>query len=637
MTARKRTQRAKESAAEQRAVIYLRVSTKEQAEMGGEAEGFSIPAQRDACRRKAESLGAVVAEEFVDRGESARTANRPELLRMLGYLREQSVQYVIVHKVDRLARSRADDVVINLEIQKSGARLVSCSENIDETPSGLLLHGIMSSIAEFYSRNLATEVAKGMTQKAQSGGTTHRAPVGYVNVEKLVEGRRVRTVELDQERAPLVRWAFEAYATGEWTLTQLQAELTARGFSARPTRRWPERPYARAGLAVMLANPYYTGVVTYAGVSYPGKHEPLISVELFERVQDALASHNHAGERQYRHNHYLKGSIYCGRCGKRLAVTNSRNHAGVIYDYFYCLGRQRDRWSCDQTVMRIKTVERLIEDHYVTVTLAPEQLEAVRSALKHALADKKRRAEVDERAAARRIQRLDAERHKLLQLHYADAMPVDLFKEEQQRIARELENARRQLQAVSLEFDTIEDNLNRALELARDCHAAYKAATPKVRRLFNQAFFEKIYIDDDGQVTHDLAEPFRTLLDPRLPSELSEEKGRRTSSRKPRSDRWWLPEDDKRTPRSDVLGSNVSVLVPPEGFEPSTSRSGGARSNPLSYEGTDGHSSTAGARSPPGPPSAVRRSRSARPPTPVPGKPQPAARRGRSPRRRRGC
>ena len=90
MTARKRTQRAKESAAEQRAVIYLRVSTKEQAEMGGEAEGFSIPAQRDACRRKAESLGAVVAEEFVDRGESARTANRPELLRMLGYLREKT-------------------------------------------------------------------------------------------------------------------------------------------------------------------------------------------------------------------------------------------------------------------------------------------------------------------------------------------------------------------------------------------------------------------------------------------------------------------------------------------------------------------------------------------------------------------
>ena len=71
--------------------------------MGGEVEGFSIPAQRVACLRKAESLGAVVEEEFVDRGESAKTANRPELMNMLHYLRKHAVQYVIVHKVDRLA------------------------------------------------------------------------------------------------------------------------------------------------------------------------------------------------------------------------------------------------------------------------------------------------------------------------------------------------------------------------------------------------------------------------------------------------------------------------------------------------------------------------------------------------------
>src|SRR5450759_2019473 len=109
-----------------RAVIYLRVSTREQAEMGGEAEGFSIPAQRAACLRKAESLGAVVVEEFVDRGESAKTANRPELAQMIRYLHENPVQHVIVHKVDRLARNRADDVVITMEIEKSGAAIVSC-------------------------------------------------------------------------------------------------------------------------------------------------------------------------------------------------------------------------------------------------------------------------------------------------------------------------------------------------------------------------------------------------------------------------------------------------------------------------------------------------------------------------------
>lgn len=100
--------------------------------------------------------------------------------------------------------------VINLAIQKSGARLVSVTENIDETPSGMLLHGIMSSIAELYSRNLGAEVLKGSTQKAQSGGTPGRAPVGYRNVIRLEHGSGLQTVELDSDRAPMMRWAFVA-------------------------------------------------------------------------------------------------------------------------------------------------------------------------------------------------------------------------------------------------------------------------------------------------------------------------------------------------------------------------------------------------------------------------------------------
>jgi DNA invertase Pin-like site-specific DNA recombinase len=140
----------------------------EQAARGGEAEGFSIQAQREACRRKAEQLTAHVVAEFIDAGESARSADRPELQRMLTYLAEHPVRWVIVHKVDRLARNRADDVAINLAIRQAGATLVSVTENIDETPSGVLLHGIMSSIAEFYSRNLANEVVKGTQQKVRA-------------------------------------------------------------------------------------------------------------------------------------------------------------------------------------------------------------------------------------------------------------------------------------------------------------------------------------------------------------------------------------------------------------------------------------------------------------------------------------
>lgn len=136
-------------------------------------------------------------------------------MRMIEYVKTHHVTYCIVHKVDRLARNRADDVAIHLALKNAGVILVSATEYIDETPSGMLLNGIMSTIAEFYSRNLANEVAKGMTQKAATGGTVGRAPISYLNVYKRNElGRDVSTVILDPDSAALVRWAYEAYATG---------------------------------------------------------------------------------------------------------------------------------------------------------------------------------------------------------------------------------------------------------------------------------------------------------------------------------------------------------------------------------------------------------------------------------------
>ena len=107
------------------AVAYIRVSTKDQAERGGQTEGFSIPAQREAIRRKAESMTALIVAEFTDAGESAKSADRPELQRMLSYLTANRVSYVLVHKVDRLARNRADDIEITMAIRSAGAPLVS--------------------------------------------------------------------------------------------------------------------------------------------------------------------------------------------------------------------------------------------------------------------------------------------------------------------------------------------------------------------------------------------------------------------------------------------------------------------------------------------------------------------------------
>lgn len=493
-------------------VSYLRVSTKEQAAKGGQNEGFSIPAQREANRRKAASMGAVIIEEFVDAGESARSADRPDLQRMLQYLATHPVDFVFVHKVDRLARNRLDDVEITLAIRRSGAMLVSASENIDETPSGMLLHGIMSSIAEYHSLNLATEVLKGMGEKAKLGGTPGRSPLGYRNIGRFTpEGREDRTVEIDPDRGPLIAWAFKAYATGDWTLRTLTDELELRGLTTRRTPKQPARAIPPNVLHQILTNPYYKGEVVYRGVRHPGRHEPLVDEPTWQQVQDVLAI-NLVGEKQREHRHYLKSSIFCGVCGSRLIITNAKNRYGVVYPYYVCIGRQMKRTPCRFKAILIAKVEKLIEDHWATVQLDPALRTDIEAALKAELADRTKEAQQAQHQLERKRANLLAQRQKLLDAIYAGAVPLDMIATEQDRISTQLTTIEQRLSATKTEIHSIEANLTRALDLAQDCHYAYLTASPHVRRLFNQAFFTHLYIDEEG-IHAELAEPFDVLLE----------------------------------------------------------------------------------------------------------------------------
>ena len=155
----------------------------------------------------------------------------------------------------------------------------------------MLLHGIMSSIAEFYSQNLATEVKKGMGEKIKGGGTVGRAPIGYQNVRYVEEkGREERTVIIDPERAPLIKLAFEEYATGNWTVADLADHLAACGLNTRATPKIPSQPVNLKTLHKVLVNPYYKGIVKYKGVEYQGSHEALVDTEMWNKVQSILAS-----------------------------------------------------------------------------------------------------------------------------------------------------------------------------------------------------------------------------------------------------------------------------------------------------------------------------------------------------------
>ena len=147
----------------------------------------------------------------------------------------------------------------------------------------------------------------------------------------------------------------------------MREELIDRGLTTLATPKRPAKGPALSSIHRMLTNPYYKGQVTFRGATYDGIHEPLVSKEVWYRVQAILGDHHLSGEKTQTHDHYLKGSIFCGECGSRLILSNARGSKDVIYPYFLCSGRHTKRTDCQRKAMFVPDIEAAVEDYYRTM------------------------------------------------------------------------------------------------------------------------------------------------------------------------------------------------------------------------------------------------------------------------------
>ncbi len=584
-----------------RAFIYLRVSTDRQAQTDFDNDGYSIKAQREACQRKAKELGAKVIAEFADRGESARSADRTQFQAMVEQVvAGGDIDFVIVHKVDRFARNRVDDALMTMTLERAGARLVSVSENIDDTPSGALLHGIMASIGEFYSKNLAAEVRKGFEQKVKAGGTPTRAKLGYLNQRHTTpDGRNVGIVVVDPDRAPLIRLAFELYATGEFSFASLCEVLDAQCLRTRPMKKHNGKPITTSQIDRILKDPYYIGIVTYKGVQHQGSHTPLIEPELFEKVQAVITAHGTSGDKRRTHHHFLKGSLFCGRCGQRMIFTRAKNRHGRTYDYFYCVGRQHARSNafeakdehllgsgeaaadtapqrCTLPWLAAHEIEDLVEEHYSTIQFSEERQDKIEADLGKRLDVMEAVAEDEAIKHEGRIREIEAEQLRLIQAHGAGLVPIKLLAMEQERLGHDLRAAQNVVKVARSDWTVARSNLTKALALLTDVQAAYRLADGDVKRLFNQTFFSRLFVDVDDdagskrvkatRVTKsDVTDGWSQLMADELLSDLVEVEVSPTTIAA-------QTKNSSPEPQTAVLaakGSKELKLADREGFEPS--------------------------------------------------------------------
>ncbi len=316
-----------------RCFAYVRVSTPKQKE-----EGVSPEEQHDAIARYASAHGLSIIEWF----EETRTAakrGRPQFTTMLRLLRQGRADGLVIHKIDRSARNLRDWADLG-ELIDAGIAVHFVNESLDlHTRGGRLAADIQAIVAADFIRNLREETLKGFYGRLKQGIYPLQAPLGYLDCGK------GKPKVPDLTRAPQVRQAFEQYDTGRFSLLDLVDEMYRRGLRNRNGRR-----VTRNGLSTILNNSFYCGLIRLrkTGETFPGIHEPLIPVALFERVQDRLHGRTH--RKVTRHDFIFRQLLTCGECGKRLRGELQKGHV-----YYRCHTR-----SCPTKCIREEVVDEAV-------------------------------------------------------------------------------------------------------------------------------------------------------------------------------------------------------------------------------------------------------------------------------------
>ena len=357
-----------------------------------------------------------------------------------------------------------------------------------------------------------------------------------------------------------------------YSINQLYELMTAEGLTAPPTLNKPAGPMAKSKFAKMLRNRYYIGVVTYRGVEYPGKHELFVSPELFARVGAILDDRDRHSLKQRIHQHYLRGQLSCRRCGGRLMYTEVTGKAGGTFAYFVC-GKRHHAQGCKLPYAPADGVEDRIAGQWPQwVRLEQIDADTIGQLLHELVTSEDQEHVALETRSRTHLARLDKERRKLLAMAYAEAIPMDLLKSEQERIAREQAQAERQLATATQSGVEVEQFYAKAREVMTLGAGLYAVAGPGVRRQLNQALIALIEVDVDEE-TAILREPWAAIS--RAAAQVRQVRAPVTES----ADFQYESSDDledgrgSRTnprPFDSVWGSSMNHMVELRGLEPLT-------------------------------------------------------------------
>lgn len=457
------------------AVIYTRVSTKEQAD-----NNASLDTQLKHCKKYAEEKGLDVVDFFGGTYESAKDDERTEFQKMLSFVkRKKSIGFVIVYSYDRFSRSGPSGAFISHELKKRGVKVVSVTQSIDHNdPSGNFMEGIYHLFSEFDNQLRRDKSMTGMIEKLKQGYWPFMPPTGYTNVNQ------GKTADLHtliiNDTGKLLKKAFEWKANDDLSLVEIAKRLSARGWNI-PAKR----------LSRFFANPFYCGFIVsqlVPGEMIEGKHPPLVSKNTFLKVHQNLVKFTSGYKiEQEVEDLPMKQFLKCECCGTSMTGYLVKPR-GLYYYKCNLKGCANNR---SQKVLHLK-FEDLLKGFTFDKALKP----LFKKMLLHLLSERTEVKSEDKKALqielAQLKQKLEGAEERFFTGEIDQAVYYkfrDKFRENIRQIESELDDSQNQL-------SNIEKSAEKCLELALKLPSTWKNANfNSKQRIQNLVFPGGIFYD----------------------------------------------------------------------------------------------------------------------------------------------
>ncbi|MDP7979912.1 recombinase family protein [Bacillus sp. WLY-B-L8] len=495
-------------------VIYARVSTAEQAE-----EGYSIDAQLDVVKKRCEQEGRIVVDQYIDRGISGKAMeNRPDLQRLLKDAKESKFQEIWVWKTNRLARNHLDLLKIVDELDKNNVGFKSCSEAFDTaTPTGKLLMNVLASIGEFERESIVENVKMGMKQRAREGKWNGGIVLGY-NTVKIDKTESKTKLEIEEKEAFIVKEIFNLYAEGRGlkAITNLVNKL---GYRTKKGNF-----FTPIAIRTILLNPIYIGKIRYnvrenwsekrrRGINKNpiytnGNHDPIISLDLWNRVQELYKKKSQKPKRLFDGIFPLTGLIKCPMCGAPMVagrVKRKLKDGNVNIIRYYQCGAWRNKGTavCRSNGVRADKIEKLVFKRINQIVLNDKILKDTVSKLNDNTHNKIKPLEEELNITNKNIQSLEKKKNRVFDLYEEGIIAKEVLTSRLEHISNEIEMNLAQKVHIEKELQQNTSNpiqVDTVKKLLTSFHHLIETIEPAKRKLILQLIITKININNNREL-----------------------------------------------------------------------------------------------------------------------------------------